>query len=141
MPGVRRQSHVIVIRGALYFVLVFGVGFVLGVLRVLVVEPRVGQRYAELLETPLMLAAMYFAARFVTQRFRASRTVEHLYSGLVALILLVSVEFSVVLGLRGLSIREYLSERDPVAGAVYGVMLILFAVMPWLVSRRFAAGQ
>lgn len=86
-----------------------------------------------------MLAAMYFAARFVTRRFKASRAVEHLYSGLVALILLVGVEFSVVLWLRGSSISEYLAERDPVAGAVYGVMLILFAVMPWLVSRRHAA--
>lgn len=123
------------IQGALYFLLVFGVGFVLGVFRVLLVEPALGQRMAELLEAPLMLAAMFFAARFVTQRFEVSRAVEHLYSGLVAVILLVSVEFTVVLGLRGLTIREYLSERDPVAGAVYGVMLILFAVMPWLVSR------
>lgn len=125
-----------IIRGAVYFMLVFGVGFLLGIFRVLLVEPRVGQRIGELLEAPLMLIAIYVAALFVTRRFRAFRQVEHLYSGLVALALLVSVEFSVVLSLRGMAIGEYLSERDPVAGAVYVVMLLIFAVMPWLVSRR-----
>jgi hypothetical protein len=128
------------IRAAIYFILVFGVGFVLGIIRVLWVEPRLGQRFAELLEAPLMLAAIFFAARFVTQRFRASRKVDYVYSGLVALIFLVSVEFSVVLGLQHLSIREYLAERDPIAGAVYVVMLAIFAAMPWLVGRRQAVG-
>jgi hypothetical protein len=125
-----------VIRGAVYFVLVFGAGFFLGVLRVLVVEPRLGQRSAELLEAPLMLAVIYFAARFITRRFRAARAVEYFYSGLLALTLLVSAEFSVVLGLQGLSVRESIAERDPVAGTVYGGMLVIFAAMPWLVSRR-----
>ena len=82
-----------------------------------------------------MLVAAYFTARFVTTRFSASRRVEYLYSGLVALIILLAVEFSVVLALRGLSIREYLSERDPVTGAVYVAMLIVFAAMPWLVAN------
>jgi hypothetical protein len=57
----------------------------------------------------------------------------------LALLLLLIMEFSVVLGLQGLSIREYLSERDPVAGAVYLAMLIVFAVMPWLVGKKRAA--
>jgi hypothetical protein len=126
----------IVIRGFAYFTLVFGAGFILGVVRVLWVVPRLGERAAELGEAPLMLAAIYFAARFVTHRFRASRDAEYLVSGLVALLFLLTVEFSVVLGLRGLGIREYFAERDPVAGAVYVAMLIVFATMPWLVGRR-----
>jgi len=125
-----------VIRGTIYFGLVFGVGFILGLIRVLWVVPHLGDRTAELIEAPLMLAAIYFSARFVTQRFKASRRVEYLHSGLLALILLLITEFSVVLGLQGLGIREYLEERDPVAGAVYVVMLIVFAVMPWLVGGR-----
>ncbi len=123
------------IRGLVYFALVFGVGFILGFFRVLIVVPLVGDRVAELLEAPLMLAAIYFSARFVTQRFRASRKVAYLYSGLLALLLLLLVEFTVVLALQGSSIREYLSERDPVAGAVYVVMLMIFAVMPVLLGK------
>jgi hypothetical protein len=129
-----------VIRGVAYFGLVFSVGFILGFFRVLWVVPLLGARTAEILEAPLMLAAIYFSSRYTTQRFKALRTVEYLYSGLVALVLLVSVEFSVVLGLQGLSIAKYLVERDPVAGAVYVFMLIIFAVMPGLVSKgRVAA--
>ncbi len=45
-------------------------------------------------------------------------------------------EFTLVLWLRGLSIKEYLAARDPVAGTVYYVALGVFAVMPLLVARR-----
>ena len=44
------------IRGGLaYFALVFGAGFVIGVLRVAFLVPRFGERLAELAEMPLML--------------------------------------------------------------------------------------
>ena len=126
----------IVIRGTVYFAVVFGIGFMLGVIRVLWVEPRVGERTAELLEAPLMLVAIYCSARFVTRRFPASRAVSHLCSGVVALLLLLAVEFSVVLGLEQTTIREHFAARDPVAGGVYAAMLIIFAVMPSLVGDR-----
>jgi hypothetical protein len=45
-------------------------------------------------------------------------------------------EFTFVAWLRGLSIRTYLTSRDPVAGAVYYAMLGVFAIMPLLVARR-----
>jgi DNA invertase Pin-like site-specific DNA recombinase len=43
---------------------------------------------------------------------------------------------TVVLWLRGLTIREYILSRDPAAGTVYIGMLGLFAIMPLLVARR-----
>lgn len=123
------------LRGLIYFSLVFGVGFILGTIRVLLVVPLAGDRMAELFEAPLMLVAIYFSARFITKRFNASRRVEYLFSGLVALLILLIVEFSVVLALQGISIREYLAERDRVAGIVYVVMLMIFAAMPWLIGK------
>ncbi|HEY7672160.1 MAG TPA: hypothetical protein VIC71_08080 [Gammaproteobacteria bacterium] len=86
-----------------------------------------------------MLIAIVLAAGFVVRRFPASRRGNYLVSGIVALILLVVVEFSVVLGIRGLSIREYFAERDPIAGDVYALMLIIFAGMPWLLGGKRAA--
>jgi len=56
--------------------------------------------------------------------------------GFVALGLLLVVEFTVVLWLRGLTIGEYFARRDPVAGAAYIMMLGVFAVMPLLVARK-----
>jgi hypothetical protein len=125
-------------RAAVYFALVFGVGFLLGTVRVLVLEPRLGERWSELAEMPVMLLATVLAARFVVRRFPARRRRSYLVSGGVALLLLVLVEFSVVLGIRGLSIGGYFAERDPVAGGVYALMLLVFAAMPWIlgVERR-----
>lgn len=124
------------IRGAVYFALVFAVGFLLGIGRVLFLEPRLGERWSELAEMPLMLIAILLAARFIVRRFPASNRASYLVSGAVALLLLVLVEFSVVLGLRGVSITQYFAERDPIAGSVYVLMLILFAAMPWLLGRQ-----
>jgi type IV secretory pathway TrbD component len=56
--------------------------------------------------------------------------------GCIGLGLLLVAEFTLVLWLRGLSIREYLANRDPVSGTVYYVMLGVFAIMPLLVVRR-----
>ena len=123
-----------IVRGVVYVALVFGAGFLLGIVRVMALEPRLGERWAELAEAPLMLAAIVLAARFVVRRFPAPRRGGYLVSGGIALLLLLLVEISVVLGMRGLSIGEYLAERDPLAGSVYLCLLIAFAAMPWIVG-------
>ena len=124
------------IRGVVYFSLVFGGGFLLGIVRVLALVPRLGERWAELVEMPLMFVAIVLSARFVVRRFPATQRASYLVSGGIALLLLVVVELSVVLAIRGMSISQYFAERDPVAGSVYVVMLVIFAVMPWLLGGR-----
>jgi hypothetical protein len=124
------------IRGLAYFGLVFAVGFFLGVPRVLYLEPQFGARLAELMEAPVMLVAIFFSARFVTRRYPAFRSRDLLVSGVFALLLMLAVEFTVVLYLRGLNISQYLAEKDPIAGTVYICMLVMFATMPWLVARK-----
>ena len=54
----------------LYFLLVFGVGFLLGPIRVLFLEPRLGPVAAVLCEAPLLLLAIYLAARWVPRLWR-----------------------------------------------------------------------
>lgn len=56
-----------------YFLLVFGAGFVLGTVRVLLILPLVGERAAELLEMPLMLTVIVFAARWMNRHERRNR--------------------------------------------------------------------
>lgn len=121
----------------LYFAVVFGAGFLLGPVRLLWVVPRLGARVAELLEAPIMFVITILAARWVVRRLAVPPTPSsRLGMGGIALTLMLLAEFSLVLWLRGPSIRAYLAGRDPVAGTVYYVMLGVFAVMPVLVARR-----
>jgi len=117
--------------GLLYFAFVFGVGFLLGVLRVLVINPRVGARAAELIEAPLMITISFFVALFIVRRLAIPSTVAaRLVMGITGLTLMLAAEFGLVLWLRGTSFVEYLSTRDPLTAGVYYVSLLVFAVMP-----------
>lgn len=123
--------------GSLYFALVFAVGFMLGLVRVLWLVPALGERTAELLEAPVMLAATVASARFVVRRLGVPpKAGIRLAVGGLALTWLLLLDVLVVLELRGISLAESLATRDPVAGAVYVILLLLFAAMPWLLSSR-----
>lgn len=56
----------------LYFAIVFGTDFGLEPIRVLLLEPNLGTRIAELLEMPVMLLVIWLAAGWMTQRFTGS---------------------------------------------------------------------
>jgi len=123
--------------GALYFALVFGAGFVLGAVRVLWIVPRAGTRTAELMEMPFMLLVTILAAWWVVRRFSLPATpMIRLSAGFIALSFLLLADFTVVLAVRRLTVAQHLAGRDPVAGSVYILMLLVFAVMPLLVARR-----
>jgi hypothetical protein len=44
-------------------------------------------------------------------------------------------EFTLVLLIRGMTIRDYLATLDPVSGTVYYALLGVFALMPLWVAR------
>jgi hypothetical protein len=122
--------------GVVYFALVFGAGFVLGPIRIMWLVPRVGTRLAELIEMPLMLGVVVFAARWVVRKFAVlQRPADRLGMGCIALFLLLTAEFGFVLRLRGLSMREYFTTMDPVSGTVFFVMQGIFAIMPLIVGQ------
>jgi hypothetical protein len=84
-----------------------------------------------------MLAVVILSARRTVRRLALPPApLLRLSVGLVALGLLVLGEFTMALWIRGLTISEYIANRDPVAGAVYVVMLLLFAAMPLIAARR-----
>lgn len=122
---------------SLYFALVLGTGFVLGTVRVPFLVPRLGERYAELLETPFMFVAIVLAARFVVRRFALPASLAlRLRVGFLALAFSVLAELLLAAALQGRSVGQYIASRDPVSGAVYLGMLLLFALMPALLARR-----
>jgi hypothetical protein len=116
--------------GATYFAVVFGAGFLLGVIRVLWVAPRVGERSAELLEMPIMCLVSIVSARWIARRMVAPTPLRLLGVGAVALGLLVSAEWGMVLFVRRITVHEYLASRDPVSGMAFIIALGLFTIMP-----------
>jgi hypothetical protein len=117
-----------------YFALVFGAGFVLGPIRILILVPRFGVRLAELMEFPVMLVVIVLAARWLVRKFQLAA--HSLLVGFLALGLMIAFEFTLVLWLRGLTLAEYFRERDPVAGVVYYLMLLVFAAMPFFMAHK-----
>ena len=121
--------------GILYFALVFGAGFALGPIRVLWLVPRVGDRAAELIEAPIMLAVMVLAARAITRRLAVSAAASaRLSMGFTGLALMLAAEFGLVLWLRGVTLQDYFAGRDPVAALVYYALLGVFALTPLLLA-------
>ncbi len=122
---------------ALYFIIVFSAGFALGVVRVLAVADLIGERYAELAEMPVMLLICGIAAHYLTGRYATSLNLGRAaLVGMIALLMLLAIEFSFVLSIRGLTMAEYLAGRDPVAGGAYIIGLIWFAAAPMIFCWR-----
>ena len=122
--------------GLEYFALVFGTGFLLGMVRVPFLVPRLGERWAELVEMPVMMVVIVLAARRVVRRHALPATpAPRLAAGAVALGFLMVAELLLAVAIQGRSVGEYLASRDPVSGSVYLASLGLFAVMPCLLIR------
>jgi hypothetical protein len=123
--------------GALYFVVVFAAGWVFGPIRQSVIIPRLGETIGLLLEAPLMLLVMFFAARWTIRRLAVASALEtRAATGLVALGLLIVTELAGARWLRGLSLRDYLWYFASVPGTISLLLFFLFAAMPVLVERH-----
>jgi hypothetical protein len=128
--------------GLLYFALVFAIGFVLGVIRTLLLVPHLGARHAELMEAPVMIAVSFVSARWIVRRMALPYIISRrLTMGAIGLVLLLAAEFGFVLWLRGISLQQYFATRDPVAGTVYYLALVVFALAPAIVECTDAAEQ
>ena len=122
--------------GAVYFLVMFGIGWILGPIRELWAVPRFGRLTGVLLEAVIMLIAMAVSVRWVIRRFRVKPTFGLTISmGVVALAILVPAELAGVVWVRGLSLREYLVSFMTIPGLVSLLMFLLFAAMPTLVTR------
>ncbi len=122
------------IRAALvYFAIVLGTGFVLGVFRVPVLVPRIGERWAELVEMPIMAAVIFFAAGYLLRRYpEICSPGRSLVAGFLALALSVAAELGLAVLLQDRSLAEFIASRDKVSGSVYIALLLVFAIMPRL---------
>lgn len=126
--------------GLAYFAIVLGTGFVLGTFRVPFLVPRIGERWAELAEMPIMAIVIYWGAGFILRRFPVIRTPgRSLTAGILALALSVGAELALATVLQDRTLAEFIASRDKVSGSVYVALLLVFAVMPRLRLSGLAA--
>ncbi|MEE4360319.1 MAG: hypothetical protein V2I63_02215 [Pseudomonadales bacterium] len=120
-----------------YFALVFGAGFALGVLRTLLLEPRLGSATAQFVELPFMVVISLWAAGFCLRRLGAelSRT-EVAFAGAAAVLLLFGFELVLVLGLRGETPGAWLQSRLSPPGIAYLISVLAFGCWPWVLYPR-----
>lgn len=112
-----------------YFAAVFAVGFALGIGRELVVRPHLGTLPAIVVEAPAMLLACWAVARWVVRRFVVPVD-ERLRLGLMAFGLLMVAELMGSIGLRGISVGEWVAHFATPAGLLSLALFVVFAVLP-----------
>lgn len=103
------------------------------------VVPKLGVRWAEILEAPLMILASYLAARFLSNLRGPFSRWQGFTIGLVALVFMAAAEISFVV-VQGLSLTDYVATKDPVSGSIYLISLGIFALMPLIVSSKRYSG-
>ena len=125
----------ILVAALLYFAIVFGIGFLLGPIRVLLLEPNVGSTVAVLCEAPILLTAMTLAARWLPQKLHLPTTATALATmGIGALILQQLADLAVGLYVRELTSAQILETYKTPAGAIYALLLAVFAAMPVVIN-------
>ena len=114
-----------------YFLYVFGTGFLLGCIRVPFLVPRLGARTAELIEMPFMASVIWFSSHSVVKQFTLAPTLAvRLAVGGIALLFALSAEVVFIKWMQANTISQYIASRDIISGLVFIVMLLGFALMP-----------
>jgi hypothetical protein len=124
------------IAGAAYFAAVFSLGFLMGVLRVLVVAPRLGEGGALLLELPVMLAASWLLCGALMTRFGVSaRPGDRVVMSGTALVLLMIAEPAGAMILFGRTPGEVIASYRTVPALLGLASQVAFVLFP-LFRRR-----
>ena len=129
----------IVSAAILYFLIVFGVGFLLGPIRLFWLAPRFGETIAVLCEAPFILIAVILAARWLPHKLKLQPNLGSLAGmALGGLFLQQVADFAVGAFLRGITPVQQLAHLVTPAGLIYVALLLAFAAMPVLVGLDLA---
>jgi hypothetical protein len=119
--------------GAVYFLLLYVIGFLLGATRELLLVPRFGVVVATALEALPMLAAIIHFAPLIARRFGIPpRSGGRMLMGFFGLALLIGAEIAMTRAMRGLSPQQWLAHFASLEGVIYAALLAAFAAMPWV---------
>ena len=130
------------IASSIYFLALFGLGFALGTIRVLIVAPRYGELAATLAEVPLMLLAAMYICQRVIRHWHVPGAMKLRWT-MVAWFLALLVLFEMLLGtmLFGRTMADQWGALLKPAGLLGLSAQIIAALLPAIVGRnRVLAG-
>lgn len=106
-------------------------------IRVLILEAALGKTIAAVCEAPFLLVAMIAAAYWIPKKMGSDTSLASLAAiGIGALVLRQIADFTVGVGLRGISADEQLRYLTTPPGLIYVALLILFGAMPVVVNTH-----
>jgi hypothetical protein len=109
----------IALAGASYFLVVFIGAFAIGVVRVLVIAPRIGEVGAVLLEAPIILTLSWFVCGETTRRLSIPACArDRMGMGLVAFALLMAAEAALAVLAFGQTLDVYFAALARPPGAL-----------------------
>jgi hypothetical protein len=138
-PSHTTPSGVPILPSAVYFALVFTLGFLLGIVRTFFVRdaPSDGRLLGVLIELPIMVSASWFLCRYVTRRFAvASTVVTRAVMGGFAFVLLLLAELAFGALLFGRTPSEHFALYREASYALGLAAQIAFALMPLVQMER-----
>ena len=129
--------------GALYFTGAFALGFLFGGIRLMLLEPLLGDLLAVLIEVPIMLALCWILCARAIQRLQLPATLSaRATMGATAFVLLMLAEAGLAVFLFGNSLTEYANGYEEPA-RLFGLLgQFLFAVFPIIqMNGQFGASK
>lgn len=125
-----------IVAGAIYAMIVFLIGVVLGIVRVLVLVPWLGDTTAVAVEVPVMLIASWFVCRASIHRVRVSAKVgPQAMMGGVSFLVLMSAEFALGVAF-GRALVDQVASFASWSGAIGLVAQIAFAMLSVVQAQR-----
>ena len=125
----------VLLTGTVYVAAVFAAGFVLGVLRTLVLVPLLGELGAVLVELPVILTIAWLVCTRILRRWRLLPRAAAAM-GAIAFLLLMGAEASLSTLLAGRSLAEHLALYSQFPHQVGLAGQLAFALFPWIQARR-----
>ncbi len=128
--------------GVFYFALMFVLGWLTGTVREFLVIPLFGRAIGIAVEAIFMVGAMLAVLHGINWRLEVPSAIgTRIIMGLVALGLLLPAEMAGAWMFRGQTPTEFLLPTDEFSRVVQWGLLLVFAVMPLLVRKRWTFGD
>jgi len=128
----------ILLNSSAYVASVFAAGFVLGVLRTLVLVPLLGELAAVVIELPVILTIAWLVCTRILRRWPLSPH-SALGMGTIAFLLLMAAEAGLSTLLAGRSLAEHLALYSQLPHQLGLAGQLAFALFPWIQARSSQA--